>query len=529
MNEGSILGGVAVPVDVTQRKEAEVVLRESQQRLKLFVENVPVAVAMFDKDMRYLAASRRWLEDHNLSEPIVGRPHYEDPFDIPDHWKVAHRRALAGEISSDDDECVKCIDGEVKQLRWECRPWHTADGEVGGIIIFTEDVTERKRAEYALREREEHLRNSDKRKDEFLAMLSHELRNPLAPIRAGLQTLRRMDGQNPAVQPIHDMMERQVDHLVRLVDDLLDVSRITLGRIVLKKEQVALATVIGHAVDMSRDLIEVNGLEIRLDLPDDPLLLDADPVRLTQVFANLLNNAAKFTDRGGRIEIAAECVADEAIASVADTGVGIPQDILPRIFDLFAQGDRTCAQMQGGLGIGLVLVRKLVELHDGRIAALSEGEGRGSRFVVHLPLSALATPKPPPECAAYSKLTTRRVLVVDDTPDVADSLALLIETLGAEVRVAYSGAQGLAICAEFEPELAFLDLGMPEMDGFETARRLRELPAGRDATLVALTGWGEEETRRRVNNAGFDRHLTKPADAEEIEALLKAAPGKPLA
>jgi CheY-like chemotaxis protein len=307
---------------------------------------------------------------------------------------------------------------------------------------------------------------------------------------------------------------------VRLVDDLLDVSRVTHGKIELRKERLDLGVLV-RTVDLNREQVDAAGILLRLNLPDKPVLVEADPVRLAQIFSNLVNNAVKYTDRGGQIEVAVQREADEAVVSVADTGAGIPKDILPHVFDLFVQVKRSPVRTQGGLGIGLSLVRGLVELHDGNVEAHSEGEGRGSRFVVRLPLSGTVEANAsPPQAATYTTVPPRRVLVVDDTRDVADSFALLLEILGAQVRVAYSGAQALAACAEFEPELVFLDIGMPQMDGFETARRMRKLPAGREPVFIALTGWGEEETRRRAREAGFDRFLTKPADMSELEALL---------
>jgi Histidine kinase-, DNA gyrase B-, and HSP90-like ATPase len=277
------------------------------------------------------------------------------------------------------------------------------------------------------------------------------------------------------------MMGRQVDHLVRLVDDLLEVSRITHGRIELKKERVALAAVVGHAVDMSRDLVDANELQLRVALPGDPLLLDGDPVRLAQVFSNLLNNAAKFTDRGGRIEVTAARAGSEAIVSVTDTGAGIPKDMLPRVFDLFAQGDCTLVRTQGGLGIGLALVRGLVELHGGKVEAASEGEGRGSRFIVRLPLSVSAEPNVAPQGPTRAQRSAPRVLIVDDARDVADSFALLLETLGAKVRVAYSGAQGLAVWLAGGEDVAGLSLGQHDIvlawtaKGHEIALPMTEL------------------------------------------------------
>ena len=413
-------------------------------------------------------------------------------------------------------------DGSVFPVSLRAWPVLDADGKVIGMRAFVRDITDRRRVEEA-------LRDADRRKDEFIATLSHELRNPLAPIRNGLQVLRITGGQGPSAERAQEMMERQVEHLVRLVDDLLEVSRVSHGKIELRKERLDLAVVVDRAIDLNRELIDAAGVLLRVAPPDAPVLVDADPVRLAQIFGNLLNNAVNYTDRGGHIEVEVRRVADEAIVSVADTGVGIPKKMLPHVFDLFVQGDRTLDRTlgrdMGGLGIGLSLVRSLVELHGGEVEAHSEGEARGSRFVVRLPLATnLEVNVPPPQSGSCAAASSRRVLIVDDTPEVADSFAILLETLGVQVRVAYSGAQGLAASSEFEPELVFLDIGMPGMDGFETARRMRDQPAGRKAVLVALTGWGEDETLRRVKEAGFNRHLTKPASMGDLEALLYAAP-----
>jgi PAS domain S-box-containing protein len=393
---------------------------------------------------------------------------------------------------------------------------------VGGIAI---DDTQRTQAEERLQEATERLKEADRRKDEFLAMLAHELRNPLAPLRAGLDVLRRTGRQGPAVEKIQGIMERQVEHLVRLVDDLLEVSRINRGVIELKKEWVDLTSVVSNAAEACRQLIEARKLEFRLALPGEPLWIEADPVRIAQVVSNLLNNAAKYTDPGGRIELQVKLQGDEAIMTVADTGIGIPADMLTHVFDLFAQVDRTVRRAQGGLGIGLALVRDLVRLHGGDVTAESQGEGLGSRFLVRLPLAAAgAEPEATThEAAIRADAPRRRALIVDDMPDVADSLALQLESLNAEVRVAYDGLEGLKLLAEFRPEVVFLDIGMPGMDGFETARRMRQHPQGRDIVLVALTGWGENETRKSVEAAGFDRHLIKPAETDDLRRALELA------
>ena len=528
--DGEVLGGVAVTVDVTARRKAEEALRNSEARFASFMRHLPGLAWIKNVHGRYVFVND--AAEKAFRTPRAGLYGKTDeeifPSDTAAQFCVNDQKARASEAGFTAIETLEHEDGVLHHSLVSKFPIRDAAKTLVGVGGVAIDITERVIAEQKLLEATERLREADKRKDEFLATLAHELRNPLAPIRNGLQVLRRAAGQSGLAERVQDMMGRQVDHLVRLVDDLLEVSRITHGRIELKKERVALSPVVGHAVDMSRDLIDTKELQLRVVLPSDPLLVDADPVRLAQVFSNLLNNAAKFTDKGGRIEVTAQRAVGEAIVSVTDTGAGISKDMLPRVFDLFAQSENTLVRTQGGLGIGLALVRGLVELHGGKVEAASKGEGRGSRFNVRLPLSSSAEPTVTPQGPTPAERSTRRVLIVDDTRDVADSFALLLETLGAEVRVAYSGTQGLATCDEFEPELIFLDIGMPQMDGFETARRLRLQQSGRKATLVALTGWGEEDMRRRVKEAGFDRHLTKPADLEQVEALLEAVSGKQL-
>ena len=370
---------------------------------------------------------------------------------------------------------------------------------------------------------EDALRDADRRKDEFLATLAHELRNPLAPIRNALQILRLAGTSQAVVERVRGMMDRQVDHMVRLVDDLMEVSRITRGKIELRKQRVDLATVVRNAVESCQPLIDNAGHQLELELPNEPLVLDADPVRLAQVFGNLLNNAAKYTREAGRIWL---CVAREngsAVVCVRDTGMGIAPEMLPRVFDMFTQIDSTQRHSQGGLGIGLTLVRSLVGMHGGTVSVHSDGPGEGSEFRVRLPLAAVEEgrdPTPAQAAAAHRPPQALRVLVVDDNRDAADSLGLVLRLSGAQVHVVHDGAAALEALPHFRPALVLLDLGMPEMDGYEVARRIREELLQRDVSLVALTGWGQAEDRHRVREAGFDHHLVKPTDFESLQAVL---------
>jgi signal transduction histidine kinase/ActR/RegA family two-component response regulator len=364
------------------------------------------------------------------------------------------------------------------------------------------------------------LQETDRRKDEFLAILAHELRNPLAPLRNALHVLRLASPNPETLEHTRGIMERQVQQMVHLIDDLLDISRITRGKVELRKERVELAAAIQDALEACRPLIEAAGHDLAVSLPPEPIVLDADPTRLAQVFSNLLNNAAKYTPRGGSIRLTAERQGDEVVVKIRDTGIGIPADMLPRVFEMFTQVDRSLERSQGGLGIGLSLVRGLIELHGGSVEARSEGPGRGSELLVRLPVHA---PVRAAHAAAggsrQAAAPRRRILVVDDNRDAADSLALLLTLQGSEVRTAYDGLEAIDAAAAFDPDVVLSDLGMPRMSGYEAAQKIREQCSGR-VVLVAMTGWGQEEDKRRSSEAGFDFHLVKPVALDALEQLL---------
>lgn len=366
------------------------------------------------------------------------------------------------------------------------------------------------------------LRLADQRKDEFLATLGHELRNPLAPLLTGLELLKATRIQDARVIQTAGIMERQVKHLVRLVDDLLEVSRITRGLIDIQREPLDLSAILQSAIDTARPLVETAHHELRLHVPDLPVPVAGDAVRLTQVFSNLIANAAKYTNPGGRIVVTLERDGFRARVSVRDNGIGIPGDQLSSIFDMFTQVDRSNRRAQGGLGIGLTLVRSLIDLHGGSVEAKSAGPGQGSEFVVNLPVRASerARVEPPAEMCA---LPARRVLVVDDNEDAASTLGDFLKSLGADVRVANSGAAALEIAEKFYPETVLLDIGMPDMDGYEVARRMRAMPPCAKTTLIALTGWGQDQDRRQSRAAGFDHHIVKPPDLARLIKLIASA------
>ncbi|HEV3118603.1 MAG TPA: ATP-binding protein, partial [Gemmataceae bacterium] len=368
------------------------------------------------------------------------------------------------------------------------------------------------------------LREADRLKDEFLAMLAHELRNPLTPIRNSLHIMKQPAADGHMIGRVREMAERQVLHMARLLDDLLDVSRISRGRIELRRQSIDLTAVVQRTVEAVSAFIAEQKHELTVTVPPHPVSVKGDPARLEQILTNLLNNAAKYTDPGGRIWLSVHEEGREVSVRVRDTGIGIAPDMLPRIFDLFVQAERRIDRAQGGVGIGLTLVRKLVELHSGRIEATSAGPGQGSEFSVYLP----ALPEVPgvqearnvSDASAPSAGPRRRVLVVDDNVDAADSLTVLLRLQGQEVHAAYDGPTALEVARNCRPDVVLLDVGMPEMDGYEVARRLRQQPGMEHALLVAMTGWGQEEDRRRSREAGFDHHLVKPVEPETLHTLL---------
>jgi signal transduction histidine kinase len=366
------------------------------------------------------------------------------------------------------------------------------------------------------------VQEADHRKNEFLAMLAHELRNPLAPIRNAVEILRVRGTDPQVVEKTRNLIDRQVQYLVRLVDDLLDISRITRGKVQLQTECVAMDAIVSQAVETSRPLLDARQHTLEVRLPEEPVLVNGDPVRLTQVLGNLLNNAAKYTEPGGRVWVTVERDGREVVIRVRDTGMGIPPEMLPAIFDLFTQVDRSLDRSQGGLGIGLTLVRSLVELHGGSVQAVSAGLKQGSEFIVRLPAlqpNRLDAASRNGAAESAVKCPGRRVLVAEDEPISAMSLEWLLQLEGHEVLVCQDGPAVLASVETFQPEIVLLDIGLPGLDGYEVARRLREQAVGNKVLLVALTGYGQKEDRRRSQEAGFDHHLVKPVDYKTLNAL----------
>ena len=440
------------------------------------------------------------------------------------------------------------------------------DGSVRGFLKITRDLTERMRSEEGLRhaqaelemrvnertaelaeanralkteisERhllEQELRNrvavmaeDDRRKNEFLATLAHELRNPLAPIQYAYE-LMNLAGDNENLRDeAQAILHRQVQHMVRLIDDLLDLSRITRNKLELRRDRIELTAVIEDAVETARPLLEARGHDLRVRLAPGPILVNADRTRLAQVFSNLLSNAAKFTERGGRIRLTSEREGGQIVIRVQDNGIGIAPAMLPRIFEMFVQADRSLERTQSGLGIGLTLVKRVVEMHGGTVEAKSEGIGHGTEFAVHLPIDAA----PPiedlglPAEEAPQESTSVRVLIADDNEDALRSLAMMLRAMGHEVHTAQDGAEVLEVAATIMPSLILMDIGMPRVNGYDAARRIREQPWGRNITLVALTGWGLEEDKRLAAEAGFDRHVVKPAEASTLRAILAGLTG----
>ncbi len=395
------------------------------------------------------------------------------------------------------------------------------DGEVESIIGISRNITDRKRAEESLWE-------ADRQKNTFLAQLAHELRNPLAPIRNAARIFRTKQSAEPDVLWASDVIDRQVDHLTRLIDDLLDVSRISRNKLELRRQRISLQDVVWGAVEIGRPVIDQNRHELTVKMSAEPVYLLADLARLTQVVMNLLINAAKYTEAGGHIELVAGVEGADAVMRVKDDGIGIDAATLPRLFDMFFQADPSLERSQGGLGIGLSLVKSVVELHGGTVTVHSAGKGKGSEFIVRVPALAMTVPVQAQKSVASEgdKTTTaRRVLVVDDNRDAAESLAVFLQLGGHTVKTAYDGIEAIEAAESFRPDLILLDIGMPNLNGYEACRRIRDTAWGKNMTVIAQTGWGQEDDKRRTRDAGFDDHLVKPVDPISVMKLVAALKG----
>lgn len=535
--DGGIRGVVLTFRDCTGRSRAEKEVKRlyeavhaEKERLSLVLSNISDEVYFTDTEGRYLFANAAALREFGhasvegvevkkvISHMIVlradGSPR---PMD-----EAPPLRALNGEVIRDEEQIVRTPrTGELRHRQVSSAPVRDASGKIIGSVSVVRDVTERKRVEAALRE-------ADHRKNVFLATLSHELRNPLAPIRTAALLLDSPQASQADLKRCQSIISRQVAHMASLLDDLLDVSRLTRGELTLKKAYVPLRQLLDAAVETAQPLIDAKRHRLRVEVPPEPLTLEVDPVRLTQVVSNLLTNAAKYTSSGGEIALECRLEAETLLILVRDTGIGMSPEMYSEIFKMFIQIEPATERAEGGLGIGLALVKALVELHGGRITVHSAGRDRGSTFTVILPRSVIAAEpsRPLPASASESahERSPRRVLVADDNADGADVLATLLQLSGHEVHVARDGAEAFELAARLRPDVALLDIGMPRLSGYEVAARIRNEAWGGPMILIAVTGWGQEEDKRKAEAAGFDHHLTKPMDPAELESVLASRP-----
>jgi PAS domain S-box-containing protein len=520
----ALVGGMAI--DITEERLTQAVLEESEERFRATFEQAAVGIAHVGPDGRWLRVNRKLCDIVGYGPDELVALTFQDithPEDLEADLAQV-RRLLAGEIATYSmEKRYFRKDGSLVWINLTVSLVRTPRGQPKYFISVVEDDTDRKALEDRLRDQAEQLRQADRRKDEFLATLAHELRNPLAPLWHGLGLLQLAGDDRATAEKAQAMMERQLAQMVRLIDDLLDVSRITRGKLELRRERVELASVIQSAVEGSRPLIEASGHELTIGLPSEPIWLDADPTRLAEVFANLLTNAAKYTDGGGHVWLTAERSSGEVIVTVRDTGIGIAHEHLPRLFEMFSQVAPALERSQGGLGIGLSLVKGLIEMHGGSVAARSEGLGKGSEFIVRLPLAAgglSGHESSPAKRVKGARAPTCRILVADDNRDAVTSLTLFLRLEGHEVHAAHDGQEAVEAAAWFRPELCLLDIGMPKLNGLQVARHIRSQPWGKNVVLVAITGWGQQEDKRRATEAGFDYHLTKPVDPAALEQML---------
>ena len=508
-------------LDADSRREAHTQLRASEQRYRSLTQALTSIVWRADDEGRFVLAQDRWTE-------YTGQT-----------WEQQRGHGWMNAIHPEDREAFHSVVAQAfasrSFYRIEGRLWHAPTRtwrycQARGVPIYGEhgelvewvgtcvDVDDQRRAEEA-------LRAADRLKDEFIAVLAHELRNPLAPIRNAVFILKRRGSDDAQLSWAVSIVERQVAQMARLLEDLLDVSRLTLQKMKLRKVRVTLDSIIESALETSRPLIEQHGHFLELDLVPGPVYVEADPARLAQVFSNLLNNAAKFTDRGGRLNLALRVEAGEAVVSVRDNGIGIAPDMAPRLFGLFSQASPALTRSHEGLGIGLSLVRGIVELHGGKVSASSAGTGKGSEFVVRLPLAAEHAEGAAGATGSEPEAARLRILVAEDQPDAAETLAVLLQMLGHEVRTASDGQEAIAAAEAFRPDVVLLDIGMPRLNGYAAAQRIRELLP--DALLVATTGWAQPDDIAKGLAAGFDYHLVKPVEPERLRELLATARGKP--
>jgi signal transduction histidine kinase/CheY-like chemotaxis protein len=556
------VGSVGTVADITERKRAEVVLAAAARRdafrvalsdaLRLLAAPNEVRRAACRVLRRHLGANRAFFaevdssgthfvvdEDETEGVTSVAGRHRVDDFGqrVLGLGREGHV-VIVNDVESDErlDQDARAVYRGLFVAAYVAAPLIKEGRLAAGLVVnqssprtwtdeeiaLVEETADRTWAAVERARAEQELREADRRKDEFLAILAHELRNPLAPLRNALEVMKLAPGDGKMVEQARDMMTRQVVQMVRLIDDLLDVSRISRGKVELRRERCELAQIIKQAAEMNRPLIEATSQHLTIDMPAGSILVDADPTRMAQVFANLLNNAAKYTERGGQITLTVEQQGEWAVIFVRDTGIGIPPEMLPRVFDMFLQVDRSLEKAQGGLGVGLSLVKGLVELHGGSVEAHSDGLGRGSEFVVRLPLAP--TLHVQPARRARKELVPasarRRILVVDDNRDAAISMATLFGALNYETRTAFDGLEAIQTAMDFRPAIVLLDIGMPRLNGYETCRRMREQPWGRNMVIVALTGWGRDEDQQRSKAAGFDFHLVKPVDPSRLSRLL---------
>jgi PAS domain S-box-containing protein len=523
--DGAVIEWFGMASDVTERKQAQEALGKSEHKFRTLFESMDegycVIEMIFDADDR--PADYRFLEvnpafeKHTGLREVPGKTMRELAPEHAAYWYETYGRvARTGEAAR--------FVNEAKELggRWfDVYAFRLGGDGCHRVALVFSNITDRRRGEEERELLVARLQEEDQRKDEFLATLAHELRNPLAPIRNGLQIMRLAPGDLATTERIRSMMERQLGQMVHLIDDLLDLSRISRGKIELRKERIELSKAIQQAVEASRPAISKAGHELLIDFSPAPIYVDADPTRLAQVFTNLLNNAAKFTDHGGRIRVSMQLIGGDAVVSIQDNGSGIASPMLARVFEMFTQVEGNLERSKGGLGIGLSIVKRLIEMHGGSVEARSDGHGHGSEFVVRLPVALpIAAEEPAMQPILVYAQARQRILVVDDNVDAAESLSMMLTMMGNETRTAHDGAGALDIAAVFRPELMFLDIGMPLMNGYELSRRIRRQAWGEDMVLIALTGWGQEEDKLSSLEAGFDSHLTKPVSPATLEKLL---------